>query len=211
MERAFAGRVVAGQRNRLTLPGAGKIAGLEYGPDVAGMSGHPEIVLIAAMARGRVIGKDNRLPWRLPRDLAHFKRKTLDKPIVMGRRTWESLPGLLPRRRHIVVSRQAGFAPESAEVAGSPEQALAIAGPVPEVMIVGGASLYQAFLPRADRMLLTLIDATIDGDAWFPDWCESAWREVSREFVAPDAANPYPMAFVTLEPVASARSGAPGV
>jgi dihydrofolate reductase len=163
------------------------------------MTVSPRIVLIAAMARHRVIGKGNRLPWRLPRDLAHFKRHTLDKPIVMGRRTWESLPGRLPRRRHILISRGLQTAPPQVDLVRSPSQALAIAGMVPEVMIVGGASLYQAFLPHADRMLLTLIDAEIDGDAWFPAWSGDDWQEVSREQIAPDAKNPYPLAFVTLE------------
>jgi dihydrofolate reductase len=87
----------------------------------------PPVTLIAAMAHDRIIGRDNRLPWHLPADLAHFKRATLDKPIVMGRRTWESLPGLLPRRRHIVISRDAALAPEGCDVVDSPDAALALA------------------------------------------------------------------------------------
>jgi dihydrofolate reductase len=156
-------------------------------------------VLIAAMARDRVIGRENTMPWHLPADLAHFKRHTLDKPIVMGRRTWESLPGLLPRRRHIVISRDPGFAPAGIDVARSPREALVIAGPAPEIMIVGGASIYADLLPKASRMLLTLIDAAIDGDTRFPKWSEDDWRETSRQHHACDAENAYDLDFVTLE------------
>ncbi len=159
----------------------------------------PEIVLIAAMAHDRVIGRENTMPWHLPADLAHFKRHTLDKPIVMGRRTWESLPGCLPRRRHIVVSRDPAFAPEQVEVARSPREALTVAGAVPEIMVVGGASIYAALLPAAGRMLLTLIDATIDGDTRFPQWSEAEWREVSRLHRPRDAENVYDLDFLTLE------------
>ncbi len=164
----------------------------------------PEITLIAAMARGRVIGRDNAMPWHLPADLSHFKQHTLDKPIIMGRRTWESLPGLLPRRRHIVISADPAFrrALTHAEPASAPAQALAQAGPVPEVMIVGGASIYRAFLPLATRLLLTLIDAEIDGDTCFPAWSISQWREIARRPRRRDAANPYDLEFVTLERVA---------
>jgi dihydrofolate reductase len=163
------------------------------------MGSRPRIVMIAAMAHDRVIGRANAMPWHLPADLAHFKRHTLDKPIIMGRRTWESLPGLLPRRRHIVVSTDPRFAPPQAEVARSPQAAVDLAAPAAEIMIVGGASIYQALLPRADRMLLTLIDAEIDGDACFPAWSPSQWREIARERRPRDAANPYDLEFVTLE------------
>ncbi|MEA3638437.1 MAG: dihydrofolate reductase [Lamprobacter sp.] len=161
----------------------------------------PEITLIAAMARGRVIGRNNAMPWHLPADLAHFKRLTLDKPIIMGRRTWDSLPGLLPRRRHLVISADPDFraALTQAEAASSPESALERVGSVPEVMIVGGASIYQAFLPLADRLLLTLIDAEIAGDTAFPAWSATEWQETKRQSRSRDAANPYDLEFVTLE------------
>jgi len=161
----------------------------------------PRVTLIAALARDRIIGRDNALPWHLPADLAHFKRATLDKPIVMGRRTWESLPGLLPRRRHIVVSGDPVFAAPGAEVVHSPDVALAAAAHAAEIMIVGGASVYRAFLPRAERMLLTLIDADIDGDTRFPAWDAADWRETAREHRPRDEANPWDMDFVTLERV----------
>jgi dihydrofolate reductase len=165
----------------------------------------PTVTLIAALAHDRIIGRGNALPWHLPADLAHFKRATLDKPIVMGRRTWESLPGLLPRRRHIVVSGDPGFAADGADVVHSPEEALAGAADAAEVMIVGGASIYRAFLPRADRMLLTLIDADIDGDTRFPAWDAAGWRETAREHRPHDAANAYDMDFVTLERLTAGR------
>ncbi len=146
------------------------------------------------------------MPWHLPADLAHFKRQTLDKPIIMGRRTWESLPGLLPRRCHIVISADPAFrrALRRAEPASTPEMALEQAGQVPEVMIVGGASIYDAFLPRADRLLLTLIDAEIEGDTYFPAWSPSEWREIERQHRRGDAANPFDLDFVTLKRVSSA-------
>ncbi|MCF8003342.1 MAG: dihydrofolate reductase [Chromatiaceae bacterium] len=152
------------------------------------------------MARGRVIGRDNAMPWHLPADLAHFKRLTLDKPIIMGRCTWESLPGLLPRRRHLVISSDPGFrrSLRQAEAVSSPERALEQAGPVPEVMIVGGASIYEAFLPLADRLLLTLIDAEIDGDTYFPAWSTAEWQETAREHRPRDSANLYDLDFVSL-------------
>jgi len=157
------------------------------------------ITLVAALARNRVIGRDNHLPWHLPADLAHFKRLTLDKPIVMGRRTWESLPGLLPRRTHIVVSRDRSYRAPGALVVDSPEAALAAAGAVPEVMVVGGAALYASLLPSAGRMELTLLEAEIEGDAWFPEWDPEQWREVWRARRAWDARNAYDLTFLRLE------------
>ena len=161
----------------------------------------PTVTLIAAMAHDRIIGRDNTLPWHLPADLAQFKRATLDKPIVMGRRTWESLPGLLPRRRHIVMSRNRDFEPKGCEVVDSPDAALALAADAEEIMIVGGASIYRAFLPRADRMLLTLIDADIDGDARFPAWESGQWQETAREHRPRDARNIYDLDFLCLQRV----------
>lgn len=161
----------------------------------------PCISLIAAMAEDRVIGRQNRLPWHLPADLAHFKRLTLGKPIVMGRRTWESLPGLLPGRAHIVVSRDPAYRAEGAVVVPSPEAAIAAAAGVEELMVVGGETLYRALLPLAGRLYLTLIDARIEGDAYFPEWDPAAWRETERETRLRDRRNPYDLCFVTLERV----------
>ncbi|MEA3302707.1 MAG: dihydrofolate reductase, partial [Pseudomonadota bacterium] len=130
----------------------------------------PQISLIWAMARNRVIGRDNNLPWHLPADLQHFKRLTMGKPIVMGRKTWESLPGVLPNRRHIVVTRQSGYCADGAETAPGLQQAIELAGTVDEVMIVGGAALYKLALPIADQLYMTLVDADIEGDASFPEF-----------------------------------------
>ena len=163
------------------------------------MIGQPIVTLVAALARNRVIGRGNRLPWHLPADLAHFKRLTLDKPIVMGRRTWDSLPGLLPRRTHIVVSRDPTYRAPGALVVDSPEAAIAAAGAVPEVMVVGGAALYASLLPRAGRMELTLVEANLEGDAWFPEWDPNQWRELWRARRVCDARNVYDLTFLRLE------------
>jgi dihydrofolate reductase len=165
-------------------------------------SPEPLISLIAALAENRVIGRDNGLPWHLPADLAHFKRLTLDKPIVMGRRTWESLPGLLPRREHIVVTRNSGYEALGARVVGSPEEALAAAAGAPEVMVVGGAALFRALMPRARRMYLTVVAARVEGNVLFPAWDPDCWREVERVGRPRDPANPFDLTFVTLERIA---------
>lgn len=161
----------------------------------------PILGLVAAIADNGVIGLENRLPWHLPADLAHFKQLTLDKTIVMGRRTWESLPGLLPRRRHIVLSRDPAFRPQGCLVADSLDAAMVAAGPVPELLIVGGAALYAEALPRADRLYLTLVHAAIDGDTRFPNWDPADWQEVSRNTRPADERNPYAMTFLELHRV----------
>ncbi len=150
------------------------------------------------MAHNRVIGRNNSLPWHLPADLQHFKRVTMGKPIVMGRKTWESLPGLLPNRRHIVVTRQSDYQTQGAETAPDLQQAIELAGDVDEVMIVGGAMLYKLALPIADQLYITLVDADIEGDASFPEFDLSLWQEVSRDHFPPDEKNRYGMEFVQL-------------
>lgn len=163
----------------------------------------PLITLVVALARDLAIGRNNALPWHLPADLAHFKQMTLDKPIVMGRKTWESLPGLLPRRRHLVISRDPGFQAEGAEVLDSPQSVLDALSDQPEIMIVGGASIYAAFLPLADAMEITQVDLAIaDADAWFPAWKDEEWRETRREHRRRDVRNPCDLAFIRLERVA---------
>jgi len=158
----------------------------------------PLLSLIAAVARNGVIGRDNRLPWHLPADLAHFKALTMGKPMLMGRRTWESLPGLLPGRRHIVVSRRPDYAAPGAEVVSSVEAALARVADADEVMVIGGANLYAQLLPRADRLYLTEVDVEVAGDAWFPPFDRAQWRELSHEAHPADERNPYPYRFITL-------------
>jgi dihydrofolate reductase len=161
----------------------------------------PLISLIVAMANNGVIGRDNRLPWRLPADLAHFKRVTMGKPMIMGRKTWESLPGLLPGRRHIVVTRDQAYQAEGCTLVHSLDQALAAAGEVPEVMIVGGGTIYKESLPRADRLYLTQVDLEAEGDAHFPKIDFSQWRERKRETHPADENNPHSCTFLELERV----------
>ena len=142
------------------------------------------LVLIAAVARQGVIGHDNALLWRLPEDMAHFRRSTQGCPVVMGRRTWDSLPERfrpLPGRHNIVVTRQADWQAAGATVAHTLDDALAAAGPVERVFVIGGAELYAAALPVADELLLTEIDADFVGNVRFPDWPRERFSETWRE------------------------------
>ena len=137
----------------------------------------PEIVLVVARADNGVIGRDGTLPWRLPEDLKRFKALTLGAPMIMGRKTFESLPGLLPGRRHIVLTR-GPWRSEGAEVAHTPDEALALAGG-PRVSVIGGAEIYRLFEPLADRIELTEVHASPDGDTVQPAF--TGWREAARE------------------------------
>jgi len=160
----------------------------------------PRISLIAAMADNRVIGIGNRLPWRLPADMKWFRRHTLGKPIVMGRKTFESFGAKpLPDRLNIVITRDPDYQAPGAVVVHDVDQAIAAAGAVPEVMIIGGASFYETMLPRADRLYLTFVHAEIEGDAWFPDYNPAQWREQMCEDWSADEKNPYPHSFCIYE------------
>ena len=132
----------------------------------------PRLGLIVAMARGGAIGRDGGLPWRLPDDLAHFKKTTLGHCLIMGRKTWESLPGALPGRTSIVVTRRGGQQFEGAEAASSVDAAVAIAAGLgdPEPIVAGGAEIYALALPRVARMWLTRVHAEVEGDTFFPEW-----------------------------------------
>lgn len=167
----------------------------------------PRISIVVARARNGVIGAGGRLPWSLPADLRHFRGVTMGKPVIMGRRTWESLGRALPGRRNIVVTRQRGYAAPGAEVAPSWEAALALAGAVPEIMVIGGADLYRAALPHADRILLTEVDADVEGDVVFPELDRAAWVEVAREWCNADERHAWAYAFVTLDRVRAANRG----
>lgn len=160
-----------------------------------------QLILVAAMARNRVIGRDGGMPWHLPADLAHFKRVTLNHPVVMGRKTFESIGFPLPKRRNVVVTRRSDVRFDGAETASSLDQALSRLEGEVAVMLIGGGQLYREALPRADVLELTLIDAEIDGDTTFPAWPEEEWREVAREHRSPDERNAYPLDFVRLERV----------
>ncbi len=139
------------------------------------------ISLIAALARNRVIGIENRLPWKLPEDLAHFKALTLGHPILMGRKTFESLGRPLPGRTNIVITRNPDYAPDGCRVAASIPDALALCHDAEEVFFIGGAELYAQVIPLADRLYLTEVDIAPHGDAWFPDYDRSAFTEIARE------------------------------
>ncbi len=162
--------------------------------------------LIAAVAQNGVIGRDNALPWRLPGDLGYFKRVTMGKPIVMGRKTFASIGRPLPGRSNIVVSRDPGFRAPGCRTVASLQAALELASELAgegagEVLVIGGSQVYAATLPSAQRLYLTEVHAQIEGDAFFPpvDW--SQWREVSREQHAAEAPNPYAYSFVVYERV----------
>ncbi len=156
------------------------------------------ISMIAAMAQEHVIGKDNQMPWHLPADFAWFKRCTLGKPVIMGRKTFESIGRPLPGRQNIVISRDSSLAFDGVTMVQSLEQALALCADVEEVMIIGGGSVYQAALPMAQRLYLTHIDADIAGDTHFPHW-SADFHEVHREHYSADEKNAYNMDFVILE------------
>jgi dihydrofolate reductase len=141
----------------------------------------PRISVIAALARNRVIGIENRLPWKLPEDLAHFKALTLGHPIIMGRKTFESLGRPLPGRTNIVITRNPDYRPEGCVMAASIADAVAMCAEASEVFFIGGAELYRQVLPLADRLYLTEVKIDAEGDAWFPEFDRTAFREVERE------------------------------
>ena len=155
-----------------------------------------EVFLVVAVAANGVIGRDGAMPWHLPNDLRHFKAMTTGKPMIMGRKTFESLPGLLPGRRHIVLTRDVAWAEDGAEVAHSPEEAIALAN-APHIAVIGGAEIYRQFLPHADRIEWTEVAAEPEGDTRFPDFDRSAWIEAAREDHPADGRLPG-FAFVTL-------------
>ncbi len=163
------------------------------------MRGEPMISLIAAMGHDRAIGIDNRMPWHLPADFQHFRRITLGKPVVMGRKTFESIGRPLPDRHNVVVTRDAAWRHDGVTVAPSIEAALAACGAVDEVMIIGGASFYAQLLPRAERLYLTFVDGDFEADAWFPAWEPAEWQEIERNDHPADARNSHAMTFVTLQ------------
>ena len=156
------------------------------------------IAIIAAMDRNRLIGSRGDLPWHLPADLRRFKQTTMGKPIVMGRKTFDSIGRPLPGRENLVVSRNPAFRAEGVRVFASVDGALDSVKDKDEVICIGGAALNEALLPRAERMYLTRIDYAFEGDVWFPGYDLADWLEVSREDHAPDERNSYRFTFVTL-------------
>jgi len=139
------------------------------------------ISIISAMDENRLIGKDNGLPWKLPADLQFFKKVTMSKPIIMGRKTYESIGRPLPGRTNVVITRDESFAAEGCEVVFSLEDALSRVKNADEVMVIGGANIYQQFMPQADRLYLTRVKGEFVGDAWFPEIDFNNWELVEKE------------------------------
>ena len=158
------------------------------------------ISMIAAIDKNRLIGNGPDIPWQMPADQRHFRDITLGKPVVMGRKTFETLKNPLPKRLNIILTRNTAYkAPKDCIVAHTVEEVIERAQEVEELMICGGAPIYQAFLPHADRLYLTQIHATFEGDVYFPAFDITAWQEVKRIDNEPDPKNPYPYSFLFLE------------
>lgn len=157
------------------------------------------VSLIAAMDQDRVIGVDNALPWHLPADLRRFRQLTLGKPVLMGRRTHESIGVPLPERENIIITRDEEYEAEGCTVAHSVDQALRLCEPYPEAMVIGGASLYRQTLACAQRLYLTLVHHRFRGDTFFPVLESDAWKEVERRDFVADARNPFPYSFLLLQ------------
>ncbi|MGY3904828.1 type 3 dihydrofolate reductase [Aeromonas lusitana] len=159
-----------------------------------------KISMIAAMAHDRVIGLDNQMPWHLPADLAHFKRVTLGKPVLMGRKTFDSIGRPLPGRRNLVISRNLGFKAPDVEVFTSIDEVLATLSEIDtpeELMVIGGGHLYAQLLPQASRLYLTRIDLAVGGDTRFPAFDEADWVRLESESHPADEKNPHPYCFET--------------
>ena len=152
--------------------------------------------LIVAMDENRLIGSNNSLPWHLPADLAYFKRTTMGKPVVMGRRTFESIGKPLPGRRNIVITGNADFNAPGCEIADSIEAAMSLVHENDEVMLIGGASLYQQTIERATKLYITRIHHAFKGDTWFPEFDLSDWKEEYREDFEADHSNRYAYSFI---------------
>ncbi len=157
----------------------------------------PTISLVCAMANNRVIGKDNDMPWHMPADLKHFKETTMGKPIVMGRKTFESIGRPLPGRRNVVITRNSDYQAEGIDVVASIEEAIELLNDVEEIMITGGGNIYQQTIDKADRLYLTFIDLDTDGDAFFPEFEHLNLKEIEREVHQPDEKNKHGYQFVT--------------
>ncbi len=156
------------------------------------------ISLIVAASENNVIGRDGDLPWKLPDDLRHFKEVTMGKPVVMGRKTWESLRRPLPGRQNIVITHQRDYAADGCDVVNYPAAALQATRPAEDVMIIGGGRVYEQFLRRADRIYLTRVHTSIDGDAWFPQ-LDDDWKRVTEEHHPADEHHEHEFTFETWE------------
>lgn len=153
---------------------------------------------IVAMSENRVIGKNNQLPWHLPADLKHFKDVTMGKPIIMGRKTFESIGKPLPGRKNIIITRDRSFYAEACTVTHTIEDALAAVPQNEDAFVIGGAEIFQEMWNKINKIYLTIIHAQIDGDAFFPEINRKEWHEVAREDHKPDEKNHYSYSFITL-------------
>ena len=156
------------------------------------------IAFVVAFDRNKVIGKDGGLPWRLPDDMRHVRELTTGKPLIMGRRTYDSIGRPLPKRTNIVLTRDPAFGPEGVLVARTPEEALRLAGDEPEIIVFGGAEVFRQFLPQADRIYLTQVDADVGGDTFF-DFGGTEWRVLESTHHPADERHAHAFSFVTLE------------
>lgn len=167
----------------------------------------PRVYLVAAVAANGIIGAGGKLPWHIPGELKHFKKLTLGHPVIMGRRTWESLKGPLPQRENIVVTRTPGYEAAGAAVASSLDAALALCAGEPVAFVIGGTRLFEEAMPLAAGMVLTEIRRDYAGDTWFPRWDRAQWRESQREaHTAPDGTR---FDFVLYERKDSEKTGSP--
>ena len=157
------------------------------------------ISLIVSMGRNRVIGRNNKIPWYLPADLKRFKQLTTGKPIIMGRKTFESIGRPLPNRTNIIVTHDANYKAEGCIVVHSVEEALKAAEGSEEIMVIGGSKIYEQFFPISNKIYLTVIDEDFDGDTLFPEYKKEDWKEVSREDHKEDEQNWYDYVYITLE------------
>ena len=155
------------------------------------------ISLVVAVSTNNVIGSEGDLPWRLSADLKHFKALTMGKPIVMGRRTWESIGRALPGRQNIVITRQADYVADGADVVTSPAAALRAAGDAAEIMVIGGGEIYALFLDKAERLYRTLVETSLGGDTYFPEIDKDDWQLISSDAHAADADNDFAVLFQT--------------
>jgi dihydrofolate reductase len=158
-----------------------------------------KISIIVAAATNNVIGRDGELPWRLPEDLKRFKQLTIGKPVIMGRLTYESIGKPLPDRRNIVLSARKGLNIDGCEVVDTPDAAIRLAGDAEEVMVIGGGGVYSQMLSMADRIYMTRIDATFDGDTFFPELNDDEWQVVDCVDFPADESRQFGFSFVTLD------------
>jgi dihydrofolate reductase len=157
------------------------------------------ISAIVAMSENRVIGKNNQLPWHLPADLQHFKKITMDKPILMGRKTFQSIGRVLPGRCNVIITRDENLQAPGAVVANSIETALSSVGYSSEIFFIGGAALFQQILPKVQRLYITIIHHQFEGDVFFPELNPLEWVEIEKKFHKADAENIYSYSFIVLD------------